>query len=70
MQIADVVVSTISYMFQKDNKAVLDYGKIVDVIIKKKLETGDFDYCQLTMEELSEIKKCFAEEKLYYDFLR
>lgn len=70
VQIADVVVSTISYMFQKDNKAVLDYGKIVDVIIKKKLETGDFDYCQLTMEELSEIKKCFAEEKLYYDFLR
>lgn len=70
VQIADVVVSSVSYMFRKDKNAVLDYDKIIDVIIKKKIEGGDFAYCQLTMEELSEIKKCFAEEKLYYDFLR
>lgn len=70
VQISDVVVSSISYMFQKDKNAVLSYDKIVDVILKKKIESGDFDHCQLTMEELSEIKKCFAEEKLYYDFLR
>lgn len=70
VQIADVVVSSISYMFRKDHSAVLDYDKIIDVIIKKKIESGDFDYCLLTMEELSKIKKCFAEEKLYYDFLR
>lgn len=70
VQISDVVVSTISYMFRKDKSAVLDYDKVIDVVIKKKMESGDFAYCQLTIEELSRIKKCFAEEKLYYDFLR
>ena len=70
VQLSDAVVSSISYLFLKDRGAVLDYDKIVDVIIKKKMESGDWDGCKLTMEEISEIKKGFAGEKLYYDFLR
>ncbi len=70
VQLSDAVVSSISYLFLKDGNAVLNYEKIVDVIIRKKLDSGDFDHCELTMEELCQIKKGFAEEKLYYDFLR
>lgn len=70
VQLSDAVVSSVSYLFTKDRNAVLDYDKIVDVIIKKKMDSGDFEHCALTMEELCQIKKGFAEEKLYYDFLR
>lgn len=70
VQLSDAVVSSISYLFLKEQGTVLDYDKIVDVIIKKKMESGDWDGCKLTIEEISEIKKAFAGEKLYYDFLR
>lgn len=70
VQLADAVVSSVSYLFQKDRNAVLNYDKVVDVIIKKKLDSGDFEHCELTMEELCEIKNGFVEERLYYDFLR
>lgn len=70
VQLSDAVVSSVSYLFMKDRNVELDYDKIVDVIIKKKMDSGDFEHCTLTMEELCRIKKGFAEEKLYYDFLR
>jgi membrane-associated HD superfamily phosphohydrolase len=70
VQLSDAVVASISYLFLKDKNAVLNYEKIIDVIIKKKIDSGDFDHCSLTMEELGQIKKGFTEEKLYYDFLR
>lgn len=70
VQICDAMISSVAYMFKKDNCAVLNYGKIIDVIIRKKMDSGDFEHCELTMEDLCEIKKGLLEEKLYYDFLR
>lgn len=70
VQLSDAVVSSISYMFLKDKNAVLNYEKIIDVIIRKKMDSRDWNGCELTMEELCKIKEGFAEEKLYYDFLR
>ena len=70
VQLCDAMISSVAYMFRKDNNAVLNYEKIVDVIIRKKMDSGDLEHCELTMEDLCEIKKGLLEEKLYYDFLR
>ena len=67
---SEAVVTSIMFLFQKDNKAVLDYEQIVDVIFKKKMSDGILSKCQITYEELCIMKKMFGEEKLYYDFLR
>lgn len=70
VQLSDAIVSTISYMFLKDKDAVLDYEKVIDVIIQKKMDSRAWKGCELTMEEFRKIKEGFVEEKLYYDFLR
>lgn len=70
VQLSDAMIATISFLFNKDKNASLNYEKIIDIIIKKKMDSGDFEHCDLTMEELCEIKKGFLEEKMYYDFLR
>jgi hypothetical protein len=70
VQLSDALVSSVTYLFDKDKNATLNYEKIIDVIIRKKMDSGDFEHCSLTIEELCLIKKGFAEEKLYYDFLR
>jgi len=70
VQLSDAMVSSVTYMFQKDSNADLNYEKIIDVIIKKKTEGGDFIHCELSIHDLSIIKKIFAEETSYYDFLR
>ncbi len=70
VQFCDAMISSVAYMFKKDSNAVLNYEKIVDVIVRKKMDSGDLQHCELTMEDLCEIKKGLLEEKLYYDFLR
>lgn len=70
VQICDALVSSLTYLFQKDLNAQLNYEKIIDVIIKKKLDCNDLASCDLTLCELTQIKKGLVEEKLYYDFLR
>lgn len=70
VQLADALVSSIVFMFQKNKNADLNYEKIVDIIIRKKMDSGDWAVCELTMEDLCGIKEGFAEERMYYDFLR
>lgn len=70
VQICDAYVSSITFLFQKESKAEMDYEKLMDVIIKKKFESHDFENCTLTLHEIYQIKKEFAQEKQYYDFLR
>ncbi|MCR5655779.1 MAG: hypothetical protein K6G07_09125 [Lachnospiraceae bacterium] len=70
VQISDAMVSSVSFLYSKDKSTPLDYGKIVDVIIRKKTESGDWNNCELTFRELNEIKKVLIGEKHYYDFLR
>lgn len=70
VQLADALVSSIVYMFQKNKNVNLNYEKIVDIIIKKKMDSGDWAVCELTMEDLCGIKEGFVEERMYYDFLR
>lgn len=70
VQICDALVSSLTYLFQKDLNAQLNYEKIIDLIINKKLGCEDLASCELTLNELTLIKKGLVEEKLYYDFLR
>ena len=70
VQLSDALVSSIVFMFQKNKNADLNYEKIVDIIIRKKMDSGDWTVCELTVEDLCGIKEGFAEERMYYDFLR
>ncbi len=67
---ADAMVSSVTFLFEKDSSATLDYEKIVNVVFQKQMAGGILDYCLLTMEELTVIRKTFVEDTLYYDFLR
>lgn len=68
--LADAMVSSVMFLFEKDKNATLDYEQIVSVVFKKQMDSGILDYCDLTMEQMKRIQKMFAEETLYYDFLR
>lgn len=67
---ADGVVSSITYLLEKDKKATLDYKQVVDIVFEKKLESEILNQCNITMNELTIMRNLFVEEKLYYDFLR
>ena len=67
---ADCIVSSILYLFKKDPTAQLDYKQLIDTVFKKKLETDELWDNAISLAQLTEMKKIFVEEKLYYDFLR
>lgn len=67
---ADCIVSSILYLFQKDPKAKLDYAQIVNTVFNKKLETDELWENEISLAQITAMKKIFIEEKLYYDFLR
>lgn len=70
VQICDALVSSLTYLFQKNVSSQINYEKIIDVIIHKKTECDDLANCDLTLKDISLIKKGLLEEKKYYDFLR
>jgi membrane-associated HD superfamily phosphohydrolase len=67
---ADSVVASVSYLFSKKPDIHPDYEKLVEGIFRKGLDSGLLKYSSLTIEELTQMRKIFKEEKLYYDFIR
>lgn len=67
---SDAMITSILFLFSKDPKASLDYGQVIETIFRKKTESQVLSECEITMQELNEMKKIFKEEQLYYDFLR
>lgn len=67
---ADCIVSSILYLFEKDPKAKLDYAQIINTVFHKKLETDELWENEISLAQITEMKKIFIEERLYYDFLR
>ena len=67
---ADCVVSSLLYLFEKDPKAELDYAQLVNTVFRKKFETDELWSNEISLAQITEMKKIFTEEKLYYDFLR
>jgi putative nucleotidyltransferase with HDIG domain len=68
--LSDAMVSSVMFLFEKDRNATLDYEQIVSVVFKKQMDSGLLDHCDLTMDQLRQIRTMFTEETLYYDFLR
>lgn len=67
---SDAVVSSMLFLFSKEPSGTIDYDQVIDTVFKKKLETAVLKDCEISMAELTLMKKIFKEEKLYYDFLR
>jgi membrane-associated HD superfamily phosphohydrolase len=67
---ADAVVSSVSYLFSKDPKIHPDFDKLVEGVFRKGLDSGLLIDSSLTQRELTQMRKIFKEEKLYYDFIR
>lgn len=67
---ADCIVSSILYLFEKEPKAELDYGQLIETVFQKKLETDELWDSEISLGQIRKMKKIFVEEKLYYDFLR
>lgn len=68
--ICDTMVATVTYLFDQDKNAQLDYAQIAELVIGRHLESKILDHSQLTLDEIRLIKKYFAEDTVYYDFLR
>lgn len=67
---ADAVISSILYLFEKKQDTKTDYAAVIETVFRKKWESGSLKNSELTFAEWNRMKKIFKEEKLYYDFLR
>ena len=67
---ADAVISSILYLFEKKQDTKTDYAAVIETVFQKKWESGSLKNSELTFVEWNRMKKIFKEEKLYYDFLR
>lgn len=67
---ADAVISSILYLFEKKQDTKTDYAAVIETVFQKKRESGSLKNSELTFAEWNRMKKIFKEEKLYYDFLR
>lgn len=68
--LADTVISSIRYLFMKDKEAVIDYDKLINAIIDKKINSGIISESKISYEEISIIRKKLVDENTFYDFLR
>lgn len=68
--LSDAVTAAIIHLLAADKGRNLDYDKIIDSVFKIKLDSGVLSQCLISMREITQMKKIFKEEKLYYDFLR
>lgn len=66
---SDAVVTSILYLLRKDPNTKPDYMQVIDLIFKKKEESGSLRNSKITIHDLIEMKQVFIREKLYYDFL-
>ncbi len=64
------VVMAVMAVFEKDRDADIDTSKLTDAVFERFVRKGTFDTCDITFFDITEMKKIFKEEKLYYDFLR
>jgi len=68
--ISETVISAIRFLFKKNPDQEIDYDKLINTLIDKKIESGLFDKSLLSYEDMFVIKRFLSEEKLFYEFLR
>lgn len=67
---ADCIVSSILFLFRKNPNAEINYEQLVDTVFRKKMESEELWDSSISLAQISEMRRIFIEEKLYYDFLR
>lgn len=67
---SETVLGAVLLTLEREPEGKIDFDRIIDMIFQKFLEDGNFDRCNITMEELRAMQRIFKEEKLYYGFLR
>ena len=65
-----LVVDTLMELFAKDKDAKVNYKELIEGLFHKQTAKGRFLECDISMEEMTLMKKILMEENLYYDFLR
>lgn len=65
-----LVVDTLMEIFAEDKGAKVNYKELIEGLFHKQTVKGRFTQCNITMEEMTMMKKILMEENLYYDFLR
>ncbi|MCR5477136.1 MAG: hypothetical protein K6E92_05895 [Lachnospiraceae bacterium] len=67
---AQTVITVLLAVFEKDPEAQPDVDRLVDAAFARFDNGGAFSDCDITVRDLTVMKRIFKEEKLYYDFLR
>lgn len=67
---SETVLGTMLVAQRKESNGQIDYDHIIDMIFQKFLDDGNFDSCNITVQELRTMQRIFKEEQIYYGFLR
>ena len=70
VMLSETVIASIMYLIKKDKDIKIDYDKLIDSVLEKKMSEGKLKDFDVTFREFDEIGKILKKEKLYYDFLR
>ncbi len=67
--VADMMITSIEFLYAKNPNKEIQYEQIVGTVIKKKIDGIFPQKCNITYGEVEKVKNVLLEEKLYYDFL-
>ena len=67
---SEAVLGAVLLALENESGDKADFDRIIDMLFLKLFDDGDFNGCNITVQELRAMQRIFKEEKLYYDFLR
>jgi membrane-associated HD superfamily phosphohydrolase len=67
---SETVIASITYLFNKDKDAKINYDDLIDKIFAHKMENRELYCFNISLYELEHMKALLKKEKLYFDFLR
>ncbi len=70
VQLSETVIASIMYLIKQNKDAKIDYDKLIDGILDKKVSDGDLKDYAVTFRDFDKMRALLKKEKLYYDFLR
>ena len=70
VQLSETVIASIMYLIKQNKDAKIDYDKLIDGILDKKVTDGDLKDYAVTFRDFDKMRALLKKEKLYYDFLR
>ncbi|MBR4832105.1 MAG: hypothetical protein IKZ97_05725 [Butyrivibrio sp.] len=70
VMLSETVIASIMYLIKKDKDVKIDYDKLIDSVLDKKITEGQLKDFDVTFSEFDSMRKILKKENLYYDFLR